>query len=193
MKAIALLLTAATLAAAAPEVSREQARSFQRKLSQIVQHAETGSDKARETTVTEGEVNSYLRFSAGDRIPTGVTEPSIGVHGQGRLSGRAIVDLDAIRRKRSSGGWFDPTSYLTGRLPVTADGVLQTHEGRGKFLLQNATVGGVPIPKPFLQEIVSFYSRTPEFPNGIDIDAPFELPAAIQRIDVHAGRATIIQ
>ena len=47
----------------------------------------------------------------------------------GRLSGRAVVDLDVIRKKKSSGGWFDPTSYLTGTLPVTASGVLRT-DGR---------------------------------------------------------------
>ncbi len=35
--------------------------------------------------------------------------------GQGKVSGKAIVDLDVVRRKQSSGGWFDPTSYLTGQ------------------------------------------------------------------------------
>ena len=38
------------------------------------------------------------------------------------VSGRAVVDLDVVRQKKSSGGWFDPTSYLTGQLPVTASG-----------------------------------------------------------------------
>jgi hypothetical protein len=51
----------------------------------------------------------------------------------------------------------------------------------------------VPIPKPLLQEIVSYYSRSSDFPNGINIDDPFDLPAEIQKIDVQPGRATIIQ
>jgi hypothetical protein len=191
--AVAIVVAGALMTAAVANPTREQASAFQQKLEQIRLNSETQSAHARQTAVTEGEVNSYLRFSAGDQIPVGVTEPLIGIEGQGRLNGRAIVDLDIVRQKRSSGGWFDPMSYLTGRLPVTARGLLETHEGRGKFTLETATVGGVPIPKSFLQELVSFYSRSADFPNGINIDDPFDLPAEIQKIEVHPGRANIIQ
>ena len=190
----AALITAGVVASvAAANVSREQAAAFQKKLDQILLNAEKQTDASRETVVTEDEVNSYLRFSAGDQIPTGVTDPSITARGQGRLHGRAIVDLDVVRRKNSGGGWFDPRSYLTGRLPVTATGTLETDRGRGKFTLENATISGLPIPKAFLQELLSYYSRSDDYPNGVNMDDPFDLPAAIQRIDVHVGRATIIQ
>ena len=63
--------------------------------------------------------------------------------------------LDAVRRAKSSGSLFDPRSYLTGKLPVTATGLLETHEGRGKFTLETATVSGVPIPKSFLGQMVT--------------------------------------
>jgi hypothetical protein len=188
--AIGAVVVAATFAA---NVSREQAASFEKKLQTIVQNGEQQSDRVRETPVTEGEVNSYLHYSAGAQIPTGVTEPSITIRGAGRLHGRAVVDLDAVRRKKSTGGWFDPRSYLTGRLPVTATGLLETHEGRGKFTLETATVSGVPIPKSFLQELLSFYSRNDAYPNGINMDDPFDLPADIQRIQVDEGRAVIVQ
>jgi hypothetical protein len=181
----------ATLAAA--NVSREQAAVFQKKLEQILLNSEQRSDRARETTLTEDEVNSYLRFSAGEQIPTGVTDPVITIRGEGRLHGRAIVDLDAVRRKQGSGGWFDPRSYLTGRLPVTATGLLEARQGRGKFTLETATISGVPIPKSFLQELLSYYSRSDDYPNGINMDDVFDLPAEIQRIDVHQGRATVVQ
>jgi hypothetical protein len=194
MKYTAALLAIGFLTtAAAANVSREQAQAFQKKLDQIVQNSEKAGDGPRQTAITEGEVNSYLRFSAGDKVPAGVTEPTIGIEGQGRLNGSAVVDLDVIRRKNSSGGWFDPRSYLTGKLPVTATGTLQTHEGRGRFTLETAAVSGVPIPKSFLQELVSHYTRSADYPNGINIDDPFDLPAAIQRIDVQQGRATIVQ
>jgi hypothetical protein len=177
----------------AANVSREQAQAFQKKLEQILINGEQKSTRPRETPVTEGEVNSYLKYSAGDQIPTGVTDPVITIVGQGRLHGRAIVDLDVVRRAKSSGSLFDPRSYLTGRLPVTATGVLETHEGRGKFTLHEATVSGVPIPKSFLQELLSYYSRSDDYPNGINMDDPFELPAEIQKIEVQQGRALIIQ
>lgn len=193
---VAVTLVAAGLltSVAAANVSREQAAAFQKKLGQIILNSESRSSTARNTPVSEGEVNSYLRFSAGDKVPVGVTEPSIGIMGGGRLSGRAVVDLDVIRRKRSSGGWFDPMSYLTGQLPVTATGVLQTGDGRGRFTLESADVSGVPVPKTFLQELVTFYTRSADLPGGINIDDPFDLPAEIQRIDVQQqGRAIIVQ
>jgi hypothetical protein len=181
------------LAISAANVSREQAESFQRKLVQIVRQAESQETREHRTLVTEGEVNSYLRYSAGDQLPVGVTDPTIGIQPQGRLNGRAIVDLDIIRQKKSTGGWFDPMSYLTGRLPITASGVLQTANGMGRFELTSAEVSGIPIPKSFLQEIVTFYTRTPATPQGINIDAPFELPADIRHIDVEQAKATIVQ
>ena len=188
-------LGAAALVAsvAAMNVSREQAASFQKKLDQIVLNGDSPTSGPRQTLITEGEVNSYLYFSAGNQLPVGVTEPTVGIHSQGKLNGRAVVDLDLVRRKKSSGSWFDPLSYLTGRLPLTASGTLQTHEGRGQFTLESAAISGVPIPKAFLQEIVSYYTRTTDTPNGINIDDPFDLPAEIQKIEVQPGQATIIQ
>jgi hypothetical protein len=193
MKLVALVLAGVLTIATVLTPTREQAASFQKKLEQILLNSESRSDRARETAVTDGEVNSYLRFSAGDQVPVGVTDPSIAIEGQGRLNGRAIVDLDVVRRKRSSGGLFDPMSYLTGRLPITAVGVLETHDGRGKFTLETAAISGVPIQKGFLQEIVAYYSRSADFPNGINIDDPFDLPAEIRKIEVQPGRATIVQ
>jgi hypothetical protein len=180
------------LAAASVDVTREQAEVFEQKLNRIRVNAEARSDKPRETPITQDEVNSYLRFKAGDQVPTGVTEPTITIHDAGRLSGRAVVNLDVIRR-RGSGGWFDPTSYLTGSLPVTATGLLATANGRGQFTLERAAVSGIPIPKSFLQELLSYYSRSDDYPNGINMDDPFDLPAEIRRIDVAPARAVIVQ
>jgi hypothetical protein len=190
---VAAVLAAGVMAGvSAANVSREQAASFQKKLDAIIANGERTSERPRETTLSEGEVNSWLRFSAGDRVPTGVTEPTITIRGGGRLHGRAIVDLDVVRRK-NSGGWFDPRSYLTGRLPVTATGLLETNGGRGKFTLEEATISGLPVPKAFLQELLSYYSRSEDYPNGINMDDPFELPVGIQRIQVDPGRATTVQ
>jgi hypothetical protein len=189
----ALISAGVVVSVAAANVSREQAAAFEKKLATILLNSEQRSDAQRETLLTEGEVNSYLRFSAGDQVPTGVTEPTISIQGEGRLHGRAIVDLDVVRRKNGTGGWFDPRSYLTGRLPVTATGSLETGQGRGKFTLESATVSGIPIPKSFLQELLSYYSRSDDYPNGINMDDPFTLPAEIQRIVVQRGSAVVVQ
>jgi hypothetical protein len=193
MQPMAVVATALLLGASIGDVSREQAQAFQQKLQRIREFGQQKSDKPRETPITQDEVNSYLKFSAGDQIPVGVTEPAIVIQNEGRLSGRAVVDLDVIRRQKGSGSWFDPTSYLTGSLPVTATGVLRTDNGRGQFTLERAAVSGIPIPKSFLQEIVSYYSRSDDYPTGVNIDDPFALPAEIRRIDVVPARAVIVQ
>jgi hypothetical protein len=191
--AVALAGGLAVATAASAPVSRQQAEVFQQKLDKIVKQGETRSDRERPTEITEVEVNSYLAFKAGDQLPVGVTEPSIGILERGRLSGRAVVDLDVIRKKKSSGGWLDPTSYLTGTLPLTATGVLRTMDGQGRFQLESAAVSGIPIPKSFLQEIVSYYTRSASDPDGIGIDDAFDLPAEIRRIDADSGKAVIVQ
>jgi hypothetical protein len=138
-------------------------------------------------------VNAYLIFDAKEQLPAGVVEPAVSILGTGRLSGRAVVDLDAVRREKKPTSLLDPMNYLSGRLPVAATGVLTTKEGVGRFQLESASVSGVPIPKMLLQEIVSYYSRTPENPSGIGIDDPFALPARIREIQVERGQAIIVQ
>ena len=76
---------------------------------------------------------------------------------------------------------------------MTAAGTLKTGEGRGQFALESATLGGVTVPKSLLQELVSYYSRSPELPNGVNLDQPFELPARIRTVETGRGAATIVQ
>jgi hypothetical protein len=76
---------------------------------------------------------------------------------------------------------------------VNIAGVLRTREGMGTFDLESADISGVPVPKSFLQEMVSYYSRTPTNPQGVKIDEAFALPASIRQIDVGAGQAVIVQ
>lgn len=169
--------------------------AFAKKVELVQEHAnQNGATvKPRATTFTEAETNAYLKFNATDLLPTGLTEPVVTMHGQNRVSGRAIVDLDIVRKKQSSGGWFDPTSYLTGKLPVTASGRVITVEGTGRVELERAEVSGVPIPKSFLNQMVNYFTRTADNPRGSTVDDTFELPAKIRRIDVAPGRFTVHQ
>jgi len=173
--------------------SKRDAELLKQKVATISAHGERPSKQGRRTTVTEGEVNSYLVYDAKPQLPAGVVEPAVTILGTGRLAGRAVVDLDAVRHARASQSWFDPTNYLTGRLPVSATGRLKTSNGIGRFELESASVGGVPVPKLLLQEIVSYYTRTPEKPSGIGLDDPFALPARIREIQVERGQAIIVQ
>lgn len=180
---------------AQPRLTKQDADRFQSKLVQIVTYGNTPparGAKARSTPVTDAEVNSYLHFHARDQIPVGIVEPTLNALGDGRVGGRAVVDLDAVRKQKQR-GWLDPLAYLTGRMPIHATGRLYTKDGIGRFELHSAEISGVTIPKTMLQELLSYYSRTPEKPEGIDMDAPFELPSRIREIRVATGQATIVQ
>jgi hypothetical protein len=201
VKRLTLVTVAVTAAVAVAAVapfadtpaSRRDALLLRQKVATITSRAERGAPQPSRTTVTEREVNAYLVFDARDQLPAGVVDPSVSILGTGRLSGRAVVDLDAVRKAKSSPSLLDPTNYLTGRLPVTAIGLLQTHDGVGRFQLENATIGGLPVPKMLLQEIVSYYSRSTDKPSGIGLDDPFALPARIREIQIERGQAIIVQ
>jgi hypothetical protein len=80
-----------------------------------------------------------------------------------------------------------------GSVEVTAAGTLKTADGRGQFALETATLGGVTVPKSLIQELVSYYSRSPELPSGVNLDQPFELPSQIRTVETGRGAATIVQ
>jgi hypothetical protein len=189
----ALMLVGA-LSADAPDpvASRQQADSLKRKIAAIAERSEDSQVTAR-TTVTEPEVNGYLALETRDELPTGVVSPTLTLLGGGRATGQAVVDLDRVRRGIGATSMLNPLSYLRGQLPVAATGALQTRDGVARLQLESATVGGVPVPKIVLQQIVSYYSRSERFPSGIDLDEPFTLPARIREIQIDRGQATIVQ
>jgi hypothetical protein len=177
---------------AAEPVSRRDAARLQAKLDRITKNG-GNSGKAATTPISEAEVNSYLRFELADRIPPGVTEPWVSLLDNGRLSGRATVDLARVGQSRKSGGMLDPFSYMTGSMPLAVNGALKTQNGVGTFALESASISGVPVPAWMLQEIVTYYSKSPTTPNGVSIDKPFALPNGIREIQLAKGRALVVQ
>jgi len=175
--------------------SKAEGDRFQVKLSKIVAVGNTprsGKRAAQSTVVSDVEVTSYLRFHARDQVPVGIVDPVLNAQAEGIVAGRAIVDLDAVRKQKER-GWLDPMGYLTGRLPLNVRGRLTTQNGVGRFILESAELSGMTVPKSLVQELLTFYSRTPEDPDGINMDDPFELPAQIREIRVTPGTATIVQ
>lgn len=189
---VALALTAP--GGAAQRFPKQDADTFSVKLNRIVEHGlavPRGKAVPRTTEISDAELNAYLHH-AKDQIPVGIIDPAINALGDGRVGGRALVDLDAVRKQKPR-GWMDPMGYLTGRLPLTATGRLTTKDGVGRFMLESAEISGVTVPKTLIQELLSYYSKTPEDPAGINMDDPFELPSRIREIRVGKAQATIVQ
>ena len=191
---IALLtaLVVCSLYAAEP-VSRRDAARLQAKIDRITKGPSLRGKAAVTTPVTETEVNSYLRYELADRIPAGVTDPWVSILENGRLSGRATVDLARVGQSRKSGGMLDPFNLLTGSLPLLVNGVLRTKNGVGTFAVESASISSVPVPVWMLQEIVSYYSKSESAPKGVAIDKPFVLPNGIREIQTARGQATVVQ
>ena len=186
------LVASAVAAGAASSWSRADADAFQTKLVQIATNGLAEKPTSKRITVLEREVNAYLGVHAKQELPPGVVDPVISILPDGRLTGRATVDLDAVRNQKER-GMLSPWALLRGTVPVEAIGTLRTSNGVGAFTLESATVGGLPVPKTLLQELVSHYSRSESQPDGIDFEAPFRLPSRIREIQTRQGQALVVQ
>jgi hypothetical protein len=178
-------------------VSEQQADAFTKKLAVVtargVSDIRGQARGPQRTPFTEAEVNSWFAYRSGEVLPTGVTDPRVTIVGDGKLRGAATVDLEAVAKRRATGGLLDPWSYLGGRLPVTVSGVLRTQNGVGQFDLEEAAVSGIPVPTSVLQDIVAYYSRTTDDPGGVRLNESFKLPAQIKQIEVGQGQAVVVQ
>jgi hypothetical protein len=172
--------------------SRADADAFLSKMVQIATHGLAEKRPAKKTTLLERELNAYISVHGKSDLPAGVLDPTVTILPDGRLTGRATVDLDAVRTSQER-GMLSPWTLLRGQLPVEAIGVLRTEKGVGAFTLESASVGGVPVPKTILQELVTYYSRSESQPKGINIEAPFQLPAHILEIRTAQGQALVVQ
>jgi hypothetical protein len=178
---------------AAEPVSRRDAARLQAKLDRITKSKPLAGRAPGATAITETEVNSYLQYELKDRIPAGVTDPWVSILENGRLSGRATVDLARVAQSRKSNGMLDPFNYLTGSMPLAVNGVLKTSNGVASFAIESASISSVPVPPWMLQEIVSYYSKSDASPNGVAIEKPFVLPNGIREIRTARGQATVVQ
>ena len=172
--------------------SRADADNLQQKLFQIATNGMAEKPASRQTQVAERELNAYLRTIAKPTLPQGVIDPLVTILPDGHLDGQATVDLDQVRTSKTR-SVMSPWTLLRGQVPVQATGTLRTENGVGAFTLDSASVGGVPVPKSVLQELVSYYSKSAAQPGGVNFEAPFRLPAHIREIRTTLGQALVVQ
>jgi hypothetical protein len=177
----------------AVQLSKEDGDRLERKIDEIAKTGAAPRPQPKRTPVSESEINSYLNINFKQKIPKGLTNPEIAMLGNGALAGRVLVDLDEFNRNHRTQGLMDPLAYLSGKVPVTARGVLRAQDGKGRFQLGSAEILGIALPQQVVQELVGYFSRTPGNPNGFDIDAPLDLPAKIRAIAIDKGEAIVTQ
>lgn len=196
-RSFAILALATVLAAAstAQGTLEADANSMNRKIGRILDLADGArapSAPPARTTFTENEANAYFEIYGPDFLPAGVARPRVTLHDNGRVAARAVVDLDSVRTSRER-GLLDPLAFVTGSVEVVASGSVAGEEGRGLVRFEAATIGGIAVPRTVAQELLRFYTRTPQRPQGFAFDEPFDLPAGIRAVSVARGQAAVVQ
>jgi hypothetical protein len=196
-KPIALLAVGALAATAASpqEPTRAEASAMQAKLERV--EAAAGTPRAPSapplrTSFSEREINAYLLHEGPVFLPPGIASPRVRLDDGGRVLARAVVDLDAVRVSRER-SLFDPLAYLTGSVDVVMAGAIRGSDGEGVVRFESATVGGVSVPQAVAQELLRFYTRSPERPSGYAFDEPFPLPAQLRTVNAERGAVTVTQ
>ena len=177
----------------APAWSRVDSRRLLDKVGQIERNGAAATPAPLRTALTENEINAYLAYDGRDQIPAGVVDPRVRILEDRRVSARAVVDLDAVARQHKSTGWLDPMRFLTGRLVISAAGVLTATGGVARVEYERADAAGIPIPKALLQEILTYDSRPEANPRGLSLDDTYLLPARIRAIELGRSEAIIVQ
>lgn len=192
--AVAALLIVVAPLGALQDAARADAERMSKKVQAILARAEAKAAQAKPvtTTFTESELNAYLRLDPTVGLPVGLKHPTVTLLDAGRVDSKALVDLDMIRVSEKR-GWLDPLAYVSGIVEVRTIGTFRGSNGKGVYVYQSASLGGMPIPKSVFAELVAFYTRTPETPQGIPLDAPFDLPHRIRDVELRRGMGTVIQ
>ena len=176
-------------AAAPPGTSWEEADSLARKILALERRHVERSTKKETILVTEGELNSYLTLTYAPRLPKGVTGVSVRLD-QDRIEAQGVVDLEQVgARPQQEKSRFSLMSLLAPTVPVLLRGKLINQNGFGTLEWEEVRLSSLPLPLTALAQMVATATRSPKYPNGWDIEAPFRLPYAARRVRLEPGRA----
>ena len=176
--------------------TREDADRMVKKIEKIALNARVSDSDSRLTQIQEKEVNAYLEFYSSEKLPRGVGDPVIRMLGGGRFSGQAVIDLDEIPKSVGSNNEresFNPMNYLSGKIPVSTTGIFRSKDGVAQLELESAEISGLPVPIVIIEQLIGLYSRTPENPEGFNLNDPLPMPLRIIEIRLGEGEAVVVQ
>jgi hypothetical protein len=195
----ALLLIGANALAAAPVHAQDPLHTSSAamaakiaKMRAAALHLRAPNAPPLRTAFTDQEMNAYLAVEGPSFLPPGIERPQFTAQSGGRITARAVVDLDTARPEQPR-GLFNPLALVSGAVEVVATGSIAADNGRGTAHFESGTIAGIPVPRGVVEQLLRFYTRTPDRPQGFGLDSAFELPAGIRSVVVDAGRVTITQ
>ncbi|MGE3343645.1 MAG: hypothetical protein AB7L71_09435 [Vicinamibacterales bacterium] len=192
---VALTLSAGlAVGVAAQTADRAQAARARTKVEAIIVRSlvEPAPKTPLRTTLTDTELNAYFQVYGAEELPTGLSKLHVTLLDAGRFQTIATIDFDALRGDQPR-GMFDPMAYVSGTMALTTAGAFSATAGRGVLQIESGTLGGVTVPRPLLEQVVSYFSKSPDFPDGITLGEPFDLPSGIREVHLRKGSATVVQ
>ena len=176
-------------AAAPAGYSWEEADALARKILALEKRWKERSTKKETFLVTQSEVNSYLNLTYAPKMPKGVTGVSVRFD-QDRVEAAGVVDLEQVGAPKEQSKW-SLRALLAPSVPILLRGKLTNRDGFGTLEWEEVRLSSLPLPLTALAQMVATATRSPRYPNGWDIHAPFRLPYSARRVRLEPGRAVL--
>lgn len=172
-------------------LAKEPAVRLQEKLDELAENSARSPVPPKSLAFAEDEVNLLVARYVKENAPQAIGEPRVTLQSDSRLVARVLVDVDEFKRNRKRAG--GPLNFLSGKVPVIVRGDLTGQDGRGQFRLQSAEVNGFTLPRALALDLLANHTRSREFPQGFDIEKPFDLPLKIREVALRAGEVWVTQ
>jgi hypothetical protein len=191
------ILGAATEAASAQlrmgtGLSPAAASIFQSKLMELSATGPARSRSLRPITITDDEVNSFIKYDRPAFLPAGVQDLAFHINPDG-IHGAANVNFDQLKPSEQMGNQLGArllASIFQGTQHLTALGVLQTKDGTGTLAIRDVHIGSTTLSDWLVNWLIQTYVES-EY--KIDLSKPFLLPNHVTRIELGSGKATFVR
>jgi len=149
-----------------------------------------GVNANRAIVLTQRALNGYLRFQGASILPEGLSDVTVVIQGNGRVTGTGTVNLDEI--DDVDAGSSGMLQFLSGSLPLSVSASIEELDGALYVALGDTQIGPVNVPAALAQLLVRRYSVNDDFPNGIDLANPILIPSAVEDIQIQQGQITVV-
>ena len=168
------------------------ASMFQSKLMELSATGPAKSGSLRPITITDDEVNSYIKFDRPPFLPEGVQDLALHIRPDG-IHGDANVNFNQLKPSQQLGNQLGArllASIFQGTQHLTALGVLETKDGTGTLAIRDVHVGSTTLSDWLVNWLIQTYVES-EY--KIDLSKPFLLPNHVTRIELGSGKATFVR
>src|SRR5688572_33151539 len=170
--------------AAEAEVSERIAKALEAKIDLIQNSGAAEGRKPEEMEVLETELESYVLFILKEDIPAKLETFDVQL-------GPGTVAADT-RMTFSPNGTGNPLIdvVIAGTHDLFVKGSLAAANGKGKFVLEQVRLDGIPVPNILIESLISRYVK-PKYPD-VDLNEPFEMPWGIDALTISPGKVTVL-